>query len=429
MHFIDTISSLSFFGFHHWAYVVIFVAAVLEAVPFFGLFVPGMTIVVVGGFMVKLGILDVGDTIVIASLGAILGDLTGYILGKKYSVSFLDKYGKYFFFRRERFEKIKKLMNHHAGKSLIIGRFNSLTRSLAPFVAGSTGTPLKKFLIFNIVGGVAWAVSFVILGFVFGQSYEVASKYVGEFITIAIVVSICIVYLYRFIDRRRHIFSKYHLYALLANIFSLYLFAKMVEDVIDREVITTFDVWANEKVMMLWNFNLNEAMIFITNIASPANLFLFSLILFVIFGIKRKWYFMVLLTTGMTGGILLNLLVKFFMHRERPINALISVSGYSFPSGHMTMATIFFAFLLYAFKDDIKQKSLKALFVAGTVLAFLLVGLSRVYLNVHWVSDVFAGFALGIFWLTFLVLVFKFVIATVHRIYRDIGDHFYRTQP
>ena len=143
MAFIETISNLSFLGFNHWGYVVIFLAAALEAVPLLGLFAPGMVIVVAGGFMVKLGILDIGDVIVVASIGAILGDLAGYFLGKKYGFSFLEKYGKYFFFREEQYKKIKGLMNNHTGKSLIIGRFNSLNRSFAPFIAGSTATPVS----------------------------------------------------------------------------------------------------------------------------------------------------------------------------------------------------------------------------------------------------------------------------------------------
>jgi len=172
MSLIDTISNFSFLGFDHWGYVVIFFAAVFEATPLFGLFVPGMVIVVAGGFMVKLGILDIGDAIAVAALGAIFGDLIGYFLGKKYGISFLERYGKYFFFRRKQFEKTKVLMNNHTGKSLIIGRFNSLTRSFAPFIAGSTNTPFSRFLLFNIIGGVTWAVTFILIGFIFGQSIE-----------------------------------------------------------------------------------------------------------------------------------------------------------------------------------------------------------------------------------------------------------------
>ena len=233
MSLIYKLSNLPFPVLNHWGYWIILLGAILEANPLTGLVVPGMTFVILGGFFAKLGILEIGDVIWVAALGAIIGDLIGYYLGKKYGYSFITKYGKHFFFKKERFEKTKKLMNHHTGKALIIGRFNSLTRAFAPFIAGSTDVPFLKFIIYNIVGGISWAITFVMIGYTFGKSYEIASQYIGKFIFIAIVVSVVFIYLYRFINKRKHIFSKYHLYTLILNNFSLYIFSKMIEDVID----------------------------------------------------------------------------------------------------------------------------------------------------------------------------------------------------
>jgi len=411
MSIVDKILSLPFPVLNHWGYWIVLLFAMLEAIPLVGLFAPGMLIVIIGGFFAKIGILEIGDVIFFASIGAILGDLIGYILGKKYGYSFLLKYGKYFFFKKEHFEKTKKLMNHHTGKTLIIGRFNSLTRAFAPFVAGSSDISFTKFFSYNIIGGISWAISFVMIGYIFGSSYEIASKYIGKFIFIAIVLSIFIVYLYRFINKRKHIFTKYHLYALILNIFSLYLFSKMIEDVIDGELVTKLDVWLNAKIVLLWNPLLNKIMTFITNIASPLHLFILSLILFGVLMYKKKWYYSLLLLFSMIGGLLFETLTKFIIHRARPENALIEVSGYSFPSGHATMAIIFFSLFLYSFKDDIKNKALKNIFIISNIILFLLVGLSRLYLNVHWFSDVLAGYGLGLFLLTLLILVLKTIIS------------------
>jgi membrane protein DedA with SNARE-associated domain len=258
MSIVDKILNLPFPILNHWGYWIILFAALLEATPIFGLLIPGMAIVIIGGFLAKLGILELGDVIFVSALGAILGDLIGYLLGKKYGYSFITKYGKYFFFKKEHFEKTKKLMNHHTGKALIIGRFNSLTRAFAPFVAGSTNVSFLKFLIYNLIGGISWAVIFVMVGFIFGESYELASQYIGKFIFIAIILSILFIYLYKFVNKRKHIFSKYHLYALILNIFSLYLFSKMAEDVIDKEFITRADVWVNAKMILIQNLTLNK---------------------------------------------------------------------------------------------------------------------------------------------------------------------------
>lgn len=79
------------------------------------------------------------------------------------------------------------------------------------------------------------------------------------------------------------------------------------------------------------------------------------------------------------------------------------------------MATIFFLVFLLAFKDDIKNKYLKYAFIVAVILTFISVGFSRIYLSAHWFSDVLAGFVLGIFWLTLLMLVFKFIITVVYK--------------
>ncbi len=394
----------------YWWYWIILLATVLESSPILGLLIPGQLIVMLGGFLAKEGVLDLGDVILIAGIGAVLGDLIGYLLGKRYGESFITKYGKYLFFKKSHFEKTKELMKNHAGKTLVIGRFNSLTRAFAPFVAGSTNVSFSRFLTYNIIGGISWAISFGLIGYTFGKSYEVASEYIGKFIFIAIVLSILIIYLYKFINKRRHIFTRYHLYALILNITSLYLFSKMIEDIIAKEMITKLDVWINTNIVFLWNPTLNRIMIFITNIISPINLFILLIILFAVLVYKKKWYCSLLLLFSVVGGLLFVLVTKLTIHRARPENALIEVSGYSFPSSHATMAIIFFLLLIYSFKDDIKNKMLRHVFIYFNIVLFLLVGISRVYLNVHWFSDIIGGFSLGLFWLTLLILVFKTII-------------------
>ncbi len=202
----DKILRIPFPVLNHWGYWIVLLFAMLEAMPLVGLFVPGMSVVIVGGFLAKLGILDIGDVIFFAAVGAILGDLVGYFIGKTYGYAFLSKYGKYFFFKKEYFWKTKKLMNRHTGKTLVIGRFNSLTRSFAPFVAGSTDVPFPKFFIYNVVGGISWATTFVLVGYLFGKSYEIATRHIGKFLFVVIVVIGIIVYLYRFMNRK-HIFG------------------------------------------------------------------------------------------------------------------------------------------------------------------------------------------------------------------------------
>ena len=138
----------------------------------------------------------------VAALGAIIGDFIGYIIGKRYGNGFMTKYCKYVFIKQEFIEKTKKLVKDHAGKALIIGRTNPITRALAPFIAGASDVKFMKFFVFNIIGGIIWAVGCVILGYLFGESYELVSKYLGKVVIGLIIFIIALIWLYRFIKKR-----------------------------------------------------------------------------------------------------------------------------------------------------------------------------------------------------------------------------------
>ena len=201
----DRILSLPIPVLQLWGYPIVFLAALLEASPFFGILIPGQTIVMIGGFFAKLGVLNIYYVIILSALGAIIGDFVGYILGRAYGYSFIKDYGKYFFFKEEYFKRTKELMNEHTGKTIIIGRFNSITRAFAPFVAGSSKVPFKKFFFYNIVGGISWGIFFSLVGYIFGKTYEVASKYINGFLAAFFIAAMFAAYFYMGHKRRKKI--------------------------------------------------------------------------------------------------------------------------------------------------------------------------------------------------------------------------------
>lgn len=394
----------------HWGYIIIFVSAIAETLPIIGTFVPGHTIIILGGLLAKLGILKLEAVMIVAVVGAVTGDLLAFYIGHKFGYDFVVRYGKYFFLNEEKYQKTKDLVSEHTGKALIIGRFSPFTRALAAFLAGIYKIKFSKFIFYSLAGGVSWSILSVLLGYVFGQGFETAAKYFGRIIIAAVLIIALIIFSYRWLNRRKHIFSKYHLHYLAINVLSIYVFSKMTEDYFDQEAIYKFDLWLAENIHLIWRPWLNELMIIITNILSPEVLFAIAFLATLYFFQKKNWYNAALIFMSSAGGLILGAILKRLIGRARPAGGLVLESGLSFPSQHALMALIFFVLVMILFSKKIKNQLLKGLFIFSSLFLIILVGWSRIYLKVHWFSDVAAGFALGLFWLTFLILVFAVII-------------------
>ncbi len=412
--FHSLVNSISLDTLGYGAYTVLFLIAVTEALPLIGTFIPGHSLVILSGFLVRLGTLDLWPVLILVSLGAIIGDVVGYAVGKKYGYDLIRKFGRYFFITDAHLQKAKDAMNRHTGKALIIGRFSPVTRAFTPFLAGAGDVHVNKFWLYNISGGILWSVVSVAIGYIFGASYEIASQYIGRFVGIAVVLSILIIWAYRFVNKQKHIFARYHFYTLLINIASLYIFFKTMQDVFSRESsFAELDVWVNLKMFDIQSLVGVDVLTFITNIFSPVNLIVAGLGIACFLMWKKKIHQALVLSFGLLGGALFQGVLKELALRVRPENAVIVETGFSFPSGHATMAVLFFGALIYVFCGKIQSKICRESFGILCLILFVLVGFSRVYLNVHWVSDVIAGFALGAFWLTALILFFKFASTAI----------------
>lgn len=107
-------------------------------------------------------------------------------------------------------------------------------------------------------------------------------------------------------------------------------------------------------------------------------------------------------------GILLNYLMKLFYHRPRPANPLIApLKSFSFPSGHAMSAFIFYGLLIYLVWNTQLARRYKAFGTVFLAIVALAVGFSRMYLRVHYPSDVVAGFCLGLAWICFSIWVLE----------------------
>lgn len=128
----------------------------------------------------------------------------------------------------------------------------------------------------------------------------------------------------------------------------------------------------------------------------PANL---GIVAYSYFIRKDTWFAIKTFAVALT-SLLIMFGLKILFNRNRPLSPLLhEVSGFSFPSGHAFMSFTFFGLLIYVVHKKIKNTILKIVFITLLLCIILMVGISRIYLRVHYATDVMAGFALGIMWL------------------------------
>ncbi len=119
--------------------------------------------------------------------------------------------------------------------------------------------------------------------------------------------------------------------------------------------------------------------------------------------VRKSWDRLLVLTLAVGGGSLLNILLKHFFHRQRPVleNPLLTLMSFGFPSGHTMGATLLYGVLAVFVVHSVRAWRFRLLSVCGAVLAVGLIGLSRIYLGAHYLTDVLGAIAVGLAWLSF----------------------------
>jgi membrane protein DedA with SNARE-associated domain len=155
-----------------WTYLLVGVLAFVETGAFIGLIAPGETALLLGGLVAGQGQIDVMTMIAIVWFAAVAGDLTSFYLGRRLGRKFLVKHGPKVQITEERLGHVEAFFDRHGGKAILIGRVVGLVRAIAPFLAGSSGLPLRRFVPYDVIGAGLWGSTFVVIGYLFWQSFS-----------------------------------------------------------------------------------------------------------------------------------------------------------------------------------------------------------------------------------------------------------------
>ena len=430
-----------------WGYVVVGVLTLLEASAMVGLVVPGEAALLVGGFLASQGKASVWVMMAVGAVGAVVGDSIGYEIGRHLGPTLRrSRLGRWV--GDERWDRAEGYLAHHGGRAVFFGRFVGVLRAMVPTLAGLSRMPYRTFLPWNVAGELVWGPGFVLLGYAAGGSYHKVAEWAGRasavllglvFLVVALVLAARAVvrregavrmWARAQVERPRVVRLRTRFERQLAYVgrrlrpnaaFGLSLtgslaavgvtgwaFGVVVVDVISRKDLAGVDGEVYRFFLVHRAPYLTTASRVMEHLGGTAVLALVTLAgAALVWRRTRKPRDLFLPILAIAGSTVLVEIIKVVVSRPRPPAAemLVGATGFAFPSGQSTRVAA--SFLVLAFIVSGAFPSWRAKVVTFTVAAtlVLLVGLSRLALGVHWLTDVLGGWALGTLWFAAVVVI------------------------
>ena len=169
-------------------YIGLFAIVFAESGLFFGFFLPGDSLLLTAGLLASQGKLEIAILLLILPIAAILGDGVGYWFGKRAGPRIFNREDS-LLFRRKNLLAARAFYQRHGGKTIVLARFMPFIRTFAPIVAGAVEMPYRRFLAFNVAGGLLWGVGVTLAGYFLGQAIPDIDRYFLIVVGAVIVIS------------------------------------------------------------------------------------------------------------------------------------------------------------------------------------------------------------------------------------------------
>ena len=421
-----------------WGFSIVFLVAFFESLVLIGILLPGIVILFGVGTLIGLGMLELIPIWVAASAGAFLGDSLSYFLGHRFRGHLLDiwPFSRY----PALMERGTRFFHAHGTKSVVAGRFIGPLRPIIPSVAGMMGMKPSRFLAVDIPACITWAPSFLIPGMLFGASLEVASEYTGR-LTAMLVILLAILWLTWWVMRSlyeplatrsarwmRHTIRWSRRHPVLGRVagpvldpsrgevLSVTMMGILLVMVFWGLVMLLFlspfsaqpkavDQAVQELALSLRNHLADPLMVAISQLSRwPVSIFsAFALLLWLLGAGRRNAALHWLIAIG--GGGLLHLLLSWSL---RATPQVLEMAGQTLhgPSAAMSLSTVVLTFFAVMEAGELRRKHRQWPYLAAALILILL-GLSRLYLGMEWLSGALMGIVMGLAWTAIVGIAYR----------------------
>ncbi len=431
--------------FRIMGYWLVLLVSLLESLVLVGVIVPGAVIVIYAGALAAQGYFDLGDLIWFAASGAVLGDGISFLLGQ-HGTGLFKETNKVL--KASYLEAGERFFHKHGAKSIFLGRFIGLVRAVIPFIAGLSGMAAKRFYFWNIFSAFAWAASHLLAGYFLGHAWrlvEVWTSRAGIFLAALILVLFCASLLKRFIVKQgRQLFglcrslwfsvkqslstnpavarlmARHPRFVSFVNarldrtrfsglpltllgivfLYTLLLLGGIIEDILALDPIVSVDTRLDNLLYFYRDELLVRGFLWITLLGKGEVVLSVAGLCTALFWLREKREFILPFWITLAGSGLFSLLGKVAFHRQRPLSiGVFTEASFSFPSGHATTAAAVYGFIVYYLWRQTQNWNTRLNLLFGGSALILAIGFSRLYLGVHFLSDVLGGYLLGLLWL------------------------------
>ncbi|MDJ0805360.1 MAG: VTT domain-containing protein [Gammaproteobacteria bacterium] len=416
-----------------WAGVAVFFVAFSESVAILGLLVPGVVLMFGFGALIATGTLEFWPVYAWAVAGAVTGDGLSFWIGRH----FQDQLRGFWPFSRHprTLERGIDFFQRYGGKSVAIGRFFGPVRAVIPLVAGMLGMPVWRFIIANLLSALVWAPAYLLPGVVLGASLELASEVAFRLVLLLLLLLITVWLVFQgvrgfyrlthshttqivqtlcswggrhrgFQEIARALGNPKHpeikgltqLASLL--IFSTALFA-LLAGLLPSQPTQTLDTMLHNSLQSLRAPWSDELMVHFTRLGDLSIILIFAGTVGLSLLLRRDWRTLGYWLAATLFGLLVPVLLKYGLRIPRPESGVEHLGPWSFPSAHVLRSLTVYGFFAVMIARSILRdwRWLSYGFVAVAVAA---IGLSRLYLGVHWLTDVVGSLLLGLAWISAL---------------------------
>jgi membrane protein DedA with SNARE-associated domain len=424
-------------GLGAWTYLLVGGLAFLETGAFVGLIAPGEFTVMLGGAVASQGDVSLPLIIAVTWLCAFTGDTVSFMLGARLGRGFLVRHGERFRITSDRLEQVEGYFARYGGRTILIGRFIGLVRALAPFIAGSSRLPYRTFAPFSILGTGLWSTALILIGYFAAQSLDTVTNVVGKglfvfAIVVGVVVALVLAYRYlREPENRGRVAAEMEKRRVLRPLLALgrrlrpqfvFLGRRLTPGGLGLELTTLLAALSVALFVLIaywsvvsgdpgptagdrtalniahdlqanWLTDVEKA---ITQLGSGWVTYPLAALASIVLAVRRHWREFWALVIGTVLIAVLVPDIKAWTDRPRPPDPITPTGGFAFPSGHAAQGTLYTWLAVTFALRVVPGITRRSLVIAAGIVLTVLIGLSRTYLRVHWLSDVSSGWALGI---------------------------------